>query len=55
MYMCMSTLAEAQLVRLYYLQRQRGCAETRVLLLPRPEDAASDIQKSVGVSSAAHD
>ena len=53
--MCMATLAGAQLVQLYYLQHQRGCAEARVLLLPIPEDAAADIQKSVGVSSAAHD
>ena len=41
--MCMATLAEAQLVWLYYLQRQRGYAEARVLLLPIPEDAAADI------------
>ena len=53
--MCMATLARAQPVRLYYLQHQRGCAKARVLLLPRPEDDVVDIQKSVGVSSAAHD
>ena len=53
--MCMATLAGAPLARLYYLQRQHGCAMTRVLLLPRPEDAAADIQKLVGVSSAARD
>ena len=53
--MCMATLAGAQLVRLYYLQCQRGCDEAQVLLLPRPEDAAADIQKLVGVSSAARD
>ena len=52
--MCMATLAGAPLARLYYLQRQHGCAEALVLL-PRLEDAAADIQKSVGVSSAAHD
>ena len=53
--MCMATLAGAQPVRLYYLQCQRGCAKARVLLLPRPKDAATDIQKSVGVGLAAHD
>ena len=53
--MCMAILAGAQPVQRYYLQRQCGCAEARVLLLPRPKDAAVDIQKSVGVSSAAHD
>ena len=41
--MCMAILAGAQPVHLYYLQRQRGCAEARVLLLPRLEDAAVDI------------
>ena len=53
--MCMATLARAQPVWLYYLQHQRGSAAARVLLLPGLEDAAANIQKSIGVSSAAHD
>jgi len=53
--MCNATLVGAQPVQLYYLQRRHGCAKARVLLLPRPKDVATDIQKSVVVSSAAHD